>query len=158
MKQIFTLGLLAIIGFAFYNFLQYQSDQNSMDAVEELKKAVSESQTYNSPMKFPADREMSAEQIGSLIKYNLTNRYAGKIIKVTGIVKQTGIDDKNQYYILIPTTPSSFETKFIKCILHEYHEEFFDQISNGMKLTLKGKCFGQVLTTAVIKDCVIDCN
>lgn len=138
MKKVIFVILILIAGggiTAWYLYTKPVADMNEMKAEHSLSSA----ELFNS---FNDDEERA------------NKKYLGKIVEVTGKVRELKSDDEGQTLIL-ETEDMLFG---VNCGLSKGQKALFDKITNGQKVTVRGECTGISMDVVLVRCVLVNGN
>jgi hypothetical protein len=81
-------------------------------------------------------------------------KYKGKVIRVTGMVMEIGKDALGSPYVMLGI--GTGEADKVQCDITSPQESRAAALVKGQNAILKGSCFGKILGTVQVLDCVIE--
>jgi hypothetical protein len=105
--------------------------------------------------KTPGATEMNALQLYQEYNANKVTadaKYKGKIISVTGTIKDIGRDMEDGPYVTLGTEQV---LSAVQCMFSKQDEPLLARLSKGQSLTIQGKCDGLAIISVILSNCLI---
>lgn len=133
--------VLSIIVLFVFGFLAV----GSIDTEEETKKVQSQTPSY----RLSADKlysEYDANEVAA------DNKYKGKVVVVSGTIRDIGKDIIDQAYIVIG---GDGFLDGVHCVFTEDQHSSFDRLSKGQNVTVKGEVSGKIMGSVLMNKCTL---
>ena len=105
----------------------------------------------------PAEIELTVEELLSAYEADAEAadiRFAGKMLKVTGVVDRIEVKDALGIYYILLTSAEKSMLEGIRCVFDREHAAELNQLTKGRTVTVQGEYDGSLINIQM-KDCVL---
>ena len=83
------------------------------------------------------------------------NQYKNKKLKITGIVKNIGVDAANRAYVMLEDERNQYAILGVQCYFDKDNQDTLSELKEGDIVTITGTCEGKVVSVSV-KNCELN--